>query len=46
MSDRATDRHARDKLRKPIAWGMLDIDTGLRLGLISDQEARELRETH
>lgn len=43
MSDRATDRHARNKLRKAIAIGHLDPETGRKLGLINEKEAFELR---
>src|SRR3990172_774317 len=42
MSDRATDRHARNKLRTAIAIGHLDPKKGLEIGLISPEEAREL----
>ncbi len=42
MSDRATDRQARDKLRRAIAQGAVDTQTGLRLKLISEMEAKEL----
>ena len=42
MSDRATDRHARNKLRKAIALGLLDATKGLELGLISAQELKEI----
>jgi citrate lyase beta subunit len=42
MSDRATDRHARNKLRKAIALGLLDAKRGVELGLISDQELKEI----
>lgn len=42
MSDRATDRHARNKLRKAIALGLLDAKKGLELGLISEQELKEI----
>jgi hypothetical protein len=43
MSDRATDRHARNKLRKAIALELLDAKKGLELGLISEQELKEIR---
>jgi citrate lyase beta subunit len=43
MSDRATDRHARNKLRKAIALGLLDTQKGLELGLITEQELKEIR---
>lgn len=42
MSDRATDRHARIKLRKAIAIGHLSPDKGLALGLITADEARSM----
>jgi citrate lyase beta subunit len=42
MSDRATDRHARNKLRKAIALGLLDPQKGVELGLISRQEFLEI----
>lgn len=42
MSDRATDRHARNKLRKAIALGLLEPRKGVELGLISEQELKEL----
>ncbi len=42
MSDRATDRHARNKLRKAIALGLLDGKKGAELGLITEQELKEL----
>jgi malyl-CoA/(S)-citramalyl-CoA lyase len=42
MSDRATDRHARNKLRKAIALGLLDAKKGAELGLISEKELKEL----
>lgn len=42
MSDRATDRHARIKLRKAIAIGRLAPEKGLALGLITPEEARGL----
>jgi citrate lyase beta subunit len=42
MSDRATDRHARWKIRKAIARGQLPADKGLALGLITKEEAAQL----
>jgi malyl-CoA/(S)-citramalyl-CoA lyase len=42
MSDRATDRHARNKLRKAIALGLLDAKKGAELQLITQQELEEL----
>jgi len=41
MSDRATDRHARTRLRKAIATGLMDAGRGLELGLISQEEYAE-----
>ncbi len=43
MSDRATDRHARNKLRKAIAIGHLDLEKGIKFGLITEHEASQLR---
>jgi citrate lyase subunit beta/citryl-CoA lyase len=43
MSDRATDRHARNRLRRAIATGHLDAARGLGIGLISAAEAEMLR---
>ncbi len=42
MSDRATDRHARNKLRKAIALGLLEATKGVELGLITERELKEL----
>jgi len=42
MSDRATDRHARNKLRMAIAIGHLDAKKGLEIGLITEAEAKQL----
>jgi citrate lyase beta subunit len=42
MSDRATDRHARWKVRKAIARGHLGTAQGLELGVISKDEAAQL----
>lgn len=42
MSDRATDRHARWKVRKAIACGHLAASKGLELGVITKDEAAEL----
>jgi citrate lyase beta subunit len=42
MSDRATDRHARWKVRKAIARGHVDTARGLALGVISKEEATQL----
>ena len=43
MSDRATDRHARGKLRKAVALGYLDPERALRVGIITESEAAEAR---
>jgi len=43
MSDRATDRHARWKLRKAIALGLLDTSKGVNLGIITQEEADSLK---
>ena len=42
MTDRATDRHTRTRLRKAIALGLLDAGKGLELGLISREEYEAL----
>jgi citrate lyase beta subunit len=42
MSDRATDRHARARLREGVALGLLSTDDGLTLGVISPAEANSL----
>ncbi|MFQ5399882.1 MAG: HpcH/HpaI aldolase/citrate lyase family protein [Anaerolineae bacterium] len=42
MSDRATDRHARARLREGVALGLLSPEEGLALGVISAAEAAEL----
>jgi citrate lyase beta subunit len=42
MSDRATDRHARWKIRKAIACGHVPAAKGLELGVITRDEADEL----
>jgi citrate lyase beta subunit len=42
MSDRATDRHARWKVRKAIARGSVAATKGVELGVISKEEASEL----
>lgn len=44
MTDRATDRHTRTRLRKAIALGLLDAGKGLELGLISREEYEEFSE--
>jgi hypothetical protein len=43
MSDRATDRHARNRLRRAIAIGRLDPARGLALGLLTPEEASLLQ---
>jgi hypothetical protein len=43
MSDRATDRHARRKLRKAVALGYLDPARAERVGIITKEEAAEAR---
>lgn len=43
MSDRATDRHARWKLRKAVALGLLDAEKGVELGIVSRKEADDLK---
>jgi beta-methylmalyl-CoA/(S)-malyl-CoA lyase len=43
MSDRATDRHARQKLRKAVATGRLAADRALKLGIITAEEARTIQ---
>ncbi len=42
MSDRATDRHARWKLRKAVALGLLDATKGIELGIVSRKEIDDL----
>ncbi|HEX2172398.1 MAG TPA: hypothetical protein VHL09_08130, partial [Dehalococcoidia bacterium] len=42
MSDRATDRHARNKLRRALAIGRLDLERGRAAGLISPAEEAQL----
>ncbi len=42
MSDRATDRHARWKVRKAIARGHIAAAKGLELGVITKEEAAQL----
>lgn len=42
MSDRATDRHARAKLRKAVALGRLDPTKAVSLGVITQAEADEV----
>ncbi|MBI5139570.1 hypothetical protein HZA26_03100 [Candidatus Nomurabacteria bacterium] len=43
MSDRATDRHARQKLRKAVATGKLEAERALKLGIITKNELDDLR---
>ena len=43
MSDRATDRHARARLREGVALGLLTPDEGLALGVVTPAEADSLR---
>lgn len=43
MSDRATDRHARNKLRRALAIGRLDPARGRQAGLITPEEEAQLR---
>jgi citrate lyase beta subunit len=38
MSDRATDRQAREVLRRAVAWGRFDQDEALKLGVITPEE--------
>ena len=42
MSDRATDRHARMRLRKAVAYGRLDAKKALGLGIVSQAEANQV----
>lgn len=42
MSDRATDRHARARLRQGVALGLISAEQALRLGIITEPEARSL----
>lgn len=42
MSDRATDRHARQKLRKAVATGHLSSERALQLNIITEAEAKAL----
>ena len=43
MSDRATDRHARMRLRKAVAIGHLDAQRAAKLGIVTQAEVDELR---
>jgi citrate lyase beta subunit len=42
MSDRATDRHARMRLRKAVAYGRLDAKKALALGIVTQDEADQV----
>jgi citrate lyase beta subunit len=42
MSDRATDRQRRTRLRRAVALGQLDVQRGLALGIITPAEAATL----
>ncbi len=42
MSDRATDRHARARLRKATALGTIDAKRAAALGIVTEAEAKEL----
>lgn len=42
MSDRATDRHARMRLRKAVAYGRLDPKKALSLGVVTQAEANQV----
>ncbi len=44
MSDRATDRHARAKLRKLVATGQLSIEKAQKLEIITSAEAETLKD--
>ncbi len=43
MSDRATDRHARNRLRRAVATGHLDVERALQAGIVTPAEAAALR---
>jgi citrate lyase beta subunit len=43
MSDRATDRHARNRLRRAVATGHLEVERALHAGIITPDEAAALR---
>jgi citrate lyase beta subunit len=43
MSDRATDRHARARLRQAVALGLLSPQEALALGIISEEEAAGMK---
>lgn len=42
MADRATDRHLRARLRRATAWGALEADKALELGIITAAEKKGL----
>jgi hypothetical protein len=42
MADRATDRHLRARLRKATAWGALDPQKAVDLGIITAAEQAQL----
>lgn len=42
MADRATDRHLRARLRRATAWGRLDAQRALDLGIIGEEEFWQL----
>ncbi len=39
MSDRATDRHARERLRRAVAMGRFPIERAIALGIVDADEA-------
>jgi citrate lyase subunit beta/citryl-CoA lyase len=43
MSDRATDRHVRNRLRRAVATGHLEVERALHAGIITPDEAAALR---
>jgi len=43
MADRATDRHVRARLRRATAWGQLDANLAVNLGIIAAAERDELQ---
>lgn len=42
MADRATDRHLRARLRRATAWGLLEPEKAVQLGIISPAEKKPL----
>ena len=38
MSDRATDRHLRRRLRRAVALGLLDVGEAIELGIVTKAE--------